>query len=79
MGYPIQEYPSPRIQPGDVDASGRLLPLSEAQLRSRLEAIRAALDEIETIGPDETDADEIWAEVFKGIDSSRPDRPLFGE
>jgi hypothetical protein len=79
MSHPLQECPSQLPHAGDVDASGRLLPLTEARRRSRSEQLRAALDEIAAIGPDDTDTEEVWDEVFRGIDSFRPDRPLFGE
>jgi hypothetical protein len=53
--------------------------MSESQRRAHSVELRAALDEIASIGPDATDAREVWDEVFRGIDSARPHRPLFGE
>lgn len=62
---------------GDVDTStGRLLPLSDEDRKARSEALGRALDEIAGM-TDETDTDEVWAEVMRGIDEGRPHRPLF--
>ena len=79
MSHPTQEYPVQVANTGDVDSSGRLVPRSEAERRAHSVELRAALDDIATIGPDATDAEEVWDEVFRGIDSSRPHRPLFGK
>jgi hypothetical protein len=57
-------------------ATGKARPLSDEERRARSEALDRALDEIAAIG-DETDTDEIWADVFRGIDEGRPHRPLF--
>jgi hypothetical protein len=57
-------------------ATGKARPLTDEERRVRSEALRRALDEIAEIA-DETDTDEIWADVFRGIDESRPHRPLF--
>jgi hypothetical protein len=72
---PADAGPTPR--PG-VDASGRLLPGTEAERRARARArgMRAALEGLAEIA-DEADTPETWAEVFRGIDSARPERPLF--
>jgi hypothetical protein len=56
--------------------TGKARPLSDEERRARSEALVRALDEIADI-TDETDTDELWAEVFRGIDESRPHRPLF--
>jgi hypothetical protein len=77
MSHSTQERPAPLPQGGDVDARGRLVPRSEADRQRRSAVLGAALDEIEAIGPDDSDAPEVWAEVFRGIDSARPQRPLF--
>ncbi len=79
MSRPMQGRRSRLPHIGDVDPSGRLVPLSEAQRLARSEALRLALDEIAGIGPDDTDAEEVWGEVVVGIDALRPHRPLFGE
>ena len=79
MSHPTQECPVRAIDSGDVDSSGRLVPRSESQRKAHSVELRAALDEIAAIGPDDTDAAEIWDEVFRGIDSARPHRPLFSE
>lgn len=50
--------------------------LPEPDPAVRIARALAALDELEQI-TDETDTEEIWAEVFRGIDESRPHRPLF--
>jgi hypothetical protein len=60
-----------------IDAStGRARPLSDQDQKDRCEALARALAEIAEM-TDETDMDEIWADVFRGIDESRPHRPLF--
>lgn len=65
------------IPPAAIDpATGRLLPLSDRERASRSAALARTLDDIAGIA-DETDADETWAEVFRGIDAGRPHRPLF--
>ena len=79
MSHPAQEYPVEDAGTGDVDSSGRLVLRSEAQRKAHSAELRAALDDIATIGPDATDAEEVWDEVFRGIDASRPHRPLFGK
>lgn len=56
--------------------TGKARPLSEEERRARSESLRLALAEMAEI-TDETDTDEVWAEVFRGIDESRPHRPLF--
>jgi excisionase family DNA binding protein len=62
---------------GAVDPmTGRLRPLSDEERVRRSAELRRALDDIAEI-TDETDTDEIWADVFRGIDASRPHRPLF--
>jgi hypothetical protein len=62
---------------GTVDTTtGRLLPLTEEELQARREAILADLDENDAT-TDETDTDEVWREVMRGINESRPHRPLF--
>jgi hypothetical protein len=64
-------------RPGTVDAaSGRLQPRTEQERRARSEALGRALDEIAGI-TDETDTDELWRDVMRGIDDNRPHRPLF--
>jgi hypothetical protein len=59
-----------------TDDRGRLIPLSEAEIRERnAEAIRA-LEEMASL-TDETDTPEVWADVFRGIDAARPHRRQF--
>jgi hypothetical protein len=68
--------PTP-ARPGAVDtATGRLQPLTDQERRARSEALGRALDEIAGM-IDETDTDEVWRDVMRGIDESRPHRPLF--
>ncbi len=67
--------PAPLL-PSAVDAHGRLLPESREEHRARTAALRAALEDIAAI-VDETDTPEVWAEVLRGIDATRPHRPLF--
>lgn len=57
------------------------VPSLRERLRATDPAVRvaralAALDRIEQI-TDKTDTDEVWADVFRGIDEARPHRPLF--
>ena len=62
---------------GTVDTcTGRLQPLTDQERRTRSEALNQALDEIAGM-TDETDTDEVWRDVMRGIDESRPYRPLF--
>ena len=62
---------------GAIDReTGRLRPLSGPQRQLRSVALQRALDEIAAI-TDETDTDAIWDDVLRGIDESRPHRPLF--
>ena len=62
---------------GTIDAAtGRARPLSDQEQKARSEALAQALAEIAEM-TDETDTDEIWADVFRGIDDSRRHRPLF--
>jgi hypothetical protein len=48
-------------------ATGRARPLSDQEQKTRSEALVRALAEIAEM-TDETDTDEIWADVFRGID-----------
>jgi hypothetical protein len=65
---------APLIDP----ATGRLRPLSDEERRARSAELRRALDDVAEI-MDETDTDEIWAEVFRGLDAARPECPPTGE
>ena len=68
--------PTP-ARPSTVDhATGRLQPLTDEQRLARSEALGRALDEIAGM-TDETDTDEVWRDVMRGIDEGRPHRPLF--
>jgi excisionase family DNA binding protein len=77
-----QEGPAMTVAPtparsGDVDReTGRLIPISDEERQARFEALSRALDEIDQI-TDETDTVERWADVYRGIDEGRPERPLF--
>jgi excisionase family DNA binding protein len=63
--------------PAAIDpATGRLLPMSDAQRKARSEALGRALDAMAAM-TDETDTDLAWRDVFRGIDEGRPHRPLF--
>jgi hypothetical protein len=50
--------------------------LTDQARRARSEALGRALDEIAAM-TDETDTDEVWQEVMRDIDETRPHRPLF--
>jgi hypothetical protein len=59
-----------------LDDRGKLIPLRDEELRSHnAEAIRA-LDEIAELS-DATDTEEVWDDVYRGIDEGRPHRRLF--
>jgi excisionase family DNA binding protein len=60
-----------------VDATGRALPMTDAEVRARAEAAVRALDEIAGI-TDETDTDEVWGRFESGINEDRlSDRDRF--
>ena len=65
---------TPLIDP----VTGRLRPMSIEERRERSESLQRALDEMAEI-TDETDTDENWAEVFRGLEASRPEWPVAGE
>lgn len=66
----------PAPPPSGVDARGRLLPVSDEELKARAERLRRTLEEIDrTAG--ESDSEEVWREVYRSIDAQRPHRPLF--
>jgi hypothetical protein len=56
--------------------TGRLRPLTDQARRARSEALGRALDEIAAM-TEETDTNEVWRDVMRGIDATRPHRPLF--
>ena len=59
-----------------LDDRGKLIPLSEEEPREHnAEAIRA-LDEIADLS-DATDTDDVWTDIYRGIDEGRPHRRLF--
>jgi len=55
----------------------RFRPLSDEERKARSEALRKAFDEWPAEASDGSDSDEVWREVMRGIDESRPQRPLF--
>jgi excisionase family DNA binding protein len=57
-------------------ATGKARPLSEEEQQARIAAVLQALEDIGQI-TDETDTDEVWSEVYRSIDETRPHRPLF--
>jgi|GEM_PF-1084450 len=67
--------PIPAFGPAAVDERGRIALTAEEWEARRAAALRA-LDAIAAI-TDETDTDETWREVFRGIDEGRPHRKLF--
>jgi hypothetical protein len=72
-----EEGPIPSFPPIPVDpATGRMLPISDEERAARRAAAIRAIKAIRRI-TDETDTDELWREVYRGIDESRPHRKLF--
>jgi hypothetical protein len=67
--------PIPAFGPAAVDEHGRIVMADEEWEARRAAAVRA-LDAIAAI-TDETDTDETWRAVFRGIDEGRPHRKLF--
>jgi excisionase family DNA binding protein len=66
---------APPTEPPLIDpATGRLRPLSDEERRARSARLLRTLEEIAKI-TDETDTDENWAEVFRGLDAARPEYP----
>jgi hypothetical protein len=55
-------------------ATGKLRPMSDEERRERSEQLRRTLEEIDQI-TDETDTDEVWDEVFRGLAAARPPYP----
>jgi hypothetical protein len=71
------EGPIPTFPPVAVDpATGRILPMSEEERAARRAAAIRAIKAIRQI-TDETDTDERWREIYRGIDEGRPHRKLF--
>src|SRR4051812_32580386 len=69
---------APPTGPPLIDpATGRLRPLSDEERRARSESFRRALEEMAEI-TDETDTDEVWAEVHRGLAAARPAPPSEG-
>jgi hypothetical protein len=48
--------------------------MSIEERRARSESLQRALDEMAEIS-DETDTDELWADVFRGLDAARGEHP----
>lgn len=62
-----------------VDARGRALPMTDAEIRARAVEVARGLDALDDI-TDETDTDEMWEEFTRGIDEDRlSDRKRFRE
>ena len=60
-----------------VDATGRALPMTDAELQARATEIARMLDEIALI-TDETDTDERWERFTRELDEDRlSDRKRF--
>jgi hypothetical protein len=58
--------------------TGRRRALSDEERRARSESLQRTLDEMAKI-TDETDTDENWAEVFRGLEAARPEYPPAAE
>jgi hypothetical protein len=61
----------------EVDPSGRLMPIGEAELRRRADRLRALAAEAKA-SPEDPKDDARWRDAARGIDAERPHRPLFG-
>ncbi len=72
----MSEEHQPTPPPGGKRVGGRRPQPTEEERKARQEALKLALELMETI-TDETDTDENWREVMRGIDEGRPHRPLF--
>jgi hypothetical protein len=71
------EGPIPTFPPVAIDpVTGRMLPMSDEERAARRAAAIRAIKAIRQI-TDETDTDERWREVYRGIDEGRPHRKLF--
>lgn len=68
-----EQGPIPTFPPRELDARGRLIPLSPEERKARTEAAIRGLKALERI-TDETDTEQRWAEVFRSIDEGRPHR-----
>jgi hypothetical protein len=66
----VQPAETPLIDP----TTGKLRPLSDEEHRACSEALHRGLEEIDSI-TDETDTDEVWDEVFRGLAAARPPYP----
>ena len=51
--------------------------MSEDERKAHFERVRRALEKLDAMPADETETDEIWAAVMRGIDEGRPERKLF--
>jgi hypothetical protein len=57
-----------------LDASGRAIPLTDAELEEFAESARLALESLAAIPDDPPGSDEAF---MRAIDEGRPERPLF--
>ena len=64
IAVPMNE--TPLIDP----VTGRLRPMSIEERQAQSESLQRVLDEMADI-TDETDTDELWADVFRGLDAAR--------
>ncbi|SIO03987.1 hypothetical protein SAMN05444166_2157 [Singulisphaera sp. GP187] len=63
-------------RPGTVDPeTGRFVSMSDDERKARTQAIARVFSQLTPA--DETETDEAWSEVLRGIDETRPHRPLF--
>jgi hypothetical protein len=63
-------------RPG-YDAEGNRLPETDEERARRSESFQRLLEEWGQQPTDESDTDEVWAEIMRGIDEERPQRKLF--
>jgi hypothetical protein len=71
---PTMAIADPTETPVVDPTTGRIRPLSDEERRARSARLQRTLDEIAEI-TDETDTEENWAEVFRGLAAARGESP----
>ena len=71
---PTMTVANPTETPIIDPATGRLRPLSDEERSARFESLRRTLEELAGIA-DESDTEEVWDEIFRGLAAARPEYP----